>query len=358
MFIYRWGFIGFIITTFFLSGCNSQNNPLFSTNNNKSQNAATADSGIGEDLGIQSISSTSSPTPALEESNTTIKLPNVNPLKLEGELNIGGSTTLYYLSQAIAERFIEEGYPGKVEIASAGTAKGFQIFCSEGKLDILNAYRPINNQEIQACNQAGRQPISFPVAMDALTVVVSSQNDFLPSNLSSNELKKILISQKWSDVNKDWPDREIRRIVQSGKWTGVSALFVKNILNGNLNQLLNAPNTKLFEFEEEVIQDALINPDVISMIGYTTYKQNQKELTMISIDGIAPNETKTYPFLTQMFIYADAKMIRKRPEVQGFINFYLTNVNEEVSIANSLPLEETALNTAKSKLLKVSGRAK
>ena len=356
MIIYRWGFISVIIAACFLSACNSQNNPL--SNNKKSESVAAEGSVIGKDLGIQSISSTSSPTPASSESNTGIELPNVNPLKLAGELKIGGSTTLYFLSKAIADRFIEEGYPGKVNIASAGTAKGFQLFCSEGKLDVLNAYRPISNQEIQACNQAGRQPIGFPVAMDALTVVVSSQNDFLPSNLSSKELNKILISEKWSDVNKDWPDRAIKRIVQSGKWTGVSALFVKNILNGNLNQLLNAPNTKLFEFEEEVIQDALINPNVISIIGYTTYKQNQKELTMISIDGIAPSETKSYAFTTQMYIYTDAQLIRKRPEVQGFINFYLTHVDEEVKNANSLPLEETVLNTAKLQLLKVSAKAK
>ena len=59
-----------------------------------------------------------------------------------------------------------------------------------------------------------------------------------------------------------------------------------------------------------------------------------------------------------MFIYTDTKLIRKRPEIQGFINFYLNNVDEEISNANSLPAEEAALNTSKLKLLKVLGRAK
>lgn len=102
----------------------------------------------------------------------------------------------------------------------------------------------------------------------------------------------------------------------------------RKILNGNVNQLLNAPNTKLYEFEEEVIQDALINADVIGIIGYAFYKQNKKDVRMISIDGISPSSYKNYPFTSPMFIYTDRKLIYKRPEVKGFINFYLKNVDK------------------------------
>ncbi len=348
MFIYRWGFIGFIIAVFLLSGCNSPNNS--DSNNRKSENAATAGSGIEEDLGIQSISSTSSPTPALEESNAGINLPNVNPLKLGGELRIGGSTIMYFVTQAIAERFIEEGYPGKIEVTSAGTGKGFQLFCSEGKLDILNAYRPINAQEVQACNQAGREPISFQIATDALAIVVSRKNDFLPNNLSREDIRKIFTAEKWSDVNKDWPDRAIRR--------NVANLFVKTIFGGNAQSVLKAPNTKIYNFEEELIQDALINQDVIGLIGYTYYMRNKNAFSVISIDGIPPSSFQNYPFTSPMFIYADAEQIRTRPEIKGFINFYLQNIDEEVENAGSLPPEETALNTSKLKLLNVLGRAK
>lgn len=348
MSIYRWGFVSFIITAFFLVACNSQNNPL--ANNKESENAATASSGIEDNLGIQSISSTSSPTPALNEANTGIELPNVNPLKLGGELRIGGSTIMYFLTQAIAERFIEEGYPGKIEVTSAGTGKGFQLFCSQDKLDILNAYRPINAQEVQACNQAGKQLISFQIARDALTIVVSSKNDFLPSNLSREDIRKIFTAQRWSDVNKDWPDRAIRR--------SVATSFAKTIFGANAQSVLKAPNTKIDRFEEEIIQDAQMNQDVIGLIGYTYYKKNQNAFSVISIDGIAPSSVKNYPFTRPMFIYADAEQIRKRPEVRGFINFYLQNVNGEVENAGSLPPEDTALKTSKQKLLNVLEGAK
>ncbi|MGB3651570.1 MAG: substrate-binding domain-containing protein [Rivularia sp. (in: cyanobacteria)] len=357
MFIYRWGFVGFIIGAFLLSACNSQNNPLLSTNNKKSENAATEGSGIEDNFGIQSISSTSSPTPALEESNTSINLPNVNPLELGGELKIGGSSTLYFLTEAIAERFKEEGYPGKVNVASGGTAKSFQLLCSEGKLDIVTSYGPISNEQIQACNRAGRQPVGFPVAVDTLTVVVSSQNNFLPSNLSKQDLRKVFTLGKWSDINQNWPDRPIKRFLYPAPWTGSSAVFARDILNGNANLALNATNTKLYQFEEEVIQNALISPDIVSILGYGYYKQHQKEVTEISIDGIAPDDTKKYPFTTKMYIYTDAKLIRTRPEVRGFVNFYLQNVDREVEDADSLALEETALNASKMKLLNVLGRA-
>jgi phosphate transport system substrate-binding protein len=355
MFIYRWGFIGFIIAALSLSGCDSQNNP--DSNNKSSENPATAGLGIGEDLGIQSISSTSSPTPVSEEANTSIKLPDVNPLNLGGELKIGGSSTLYFLTSAIAERFKEEGYPGKVNIASGGTAKSFELLCSEGKLDVVTSYGPISNEQIQACIRAGSKPVGFPVAVDTLTVVVSSQNDFLPSNLSKQDLRKVLTLDKWSDINQNWPDRPIQRFLFPAPWNGSSAVFARDILNGNVNLALNATNTKLYQFEEQVIQNAIVSPDVVSILGYGYYNQQRKELTAISIDGIAPNDTKKYPFTTKMYIYTDAELIRTRPEVRGFVNFYLQNVDAEVEDAESLALEETALNASKLQLLNVLGRA-
>ena len=355
MFIYRWGFTSFIITAFFLLACNSQNNPF--ANNKNSENAAKESSGIEQYLGVQSISSTSSPTPTPDESSSGMKLPDVNPLKLGGELKIGGSSTLYFLTQAIAERFKEEGYPGKVNIASGGTAKSLQLLCSEGKLDIVTAYGPISNEQIQACNRAGRQPVGFPVAVDSLTVVVSSENQFLPQNLSKQDLRKVLTFEKWSDINQKWPDRPIRRFLYPAPWTGSSAVFARDILNGNANLAVNATNTKLYQFEEEVIQNAITNPDIVSILGYAYYKQHKKEVTAISIDGVTPDDTEKYPFITKMYIYTDIELIRTRPEVRGFINFYLQNVDGEVENADFLALEETALNASKMKLLNVLGRA-
>ncbi|MGB3642014.1 MAG: phosphate ABC transporter substrate-binding protein, partial [Rivularia sp. (in: cyanobacteria)] len=128
-------------------------------------------------------------------------------------------------------------------------------------------------------------------------------------------------------------------------------------LNGNANLALNATNTTLYQFEEQVIQNALISPDIVSILGYGYYKQHQKEVTAISIDGVAPSETKSYPFITPMYIYTDAELIRKRPEVRGFVNFYLQNVDAEVEDADSLALEETALNASQQKLLNVLRRA-
>ena len=113
----------------------------------------------------------------------------------------------------------------------------------------------------------------------------------------------------------------------------------------------------MYQFEEQVIQNAIINPDIVSILGYGYYKQHKKEVTAISIDGIAPSETKSYPFTTPMYIYTDAELIKKRPEVRGFVNFYLQNVDAEVEDADSLALEETALNASRMKLLNVLGRA-
>ena len=128
-------------------------------------------------------------------------LPGVNPLKVSGNIITAGSSTVYPLSERMAERFKQEGYSGVITIDSIGSGAGFERFTVAGETDIANASRAIKAKEIDAAKQIGRNPIEFRVGTDALAVVVSNQNTFA-KNLTKDELAKLFsTASTWSEIN-------------------------------------------------------------------------------------------------------------------------------------------------------------
>ncbi|MEI2580589.1 substrate-binding domain-containing protein [Scytonema sp. PRP1] len=316
--------------------------------------SASADKTSKENLGIQQVESKLvKPLSTQDSAKQGIVLPEVNPLELEGQLAISGSQVVLPISQAIAQRFIQDGYPNKIELAGIDTIVGFKLFCEEKKVDIVNAVRPITSQESATCAKSGIEPIGFPIAIDAVTIVVSSQNNFVPNSLTRDELAKVFTVQKWSDVNPKWPPEVIKRIVPAGAGTGGSVdLFAQAILKGNASQLINAPDTVFYDFVEQLHSEALINPYMVGFLEYSSYQQNRDKLRAIAIDQVDPF-LSGYPLTRPLYIYADAKAIRTRPEVKAFVNYYLTYVNEEISNLGYFPVKPSVLDESKIKFLQV-----
>ncbi|MDZ4212344.1 MAG: substrate-binding domain-containing protein, partial [Methylotenera sp.] len=115
-------------------------------------------------------------------------LSSTHALAADKIIKIDGSSTVYPISEAMAEEF-QKATKIKVTVGESGTGSGFKKFC-RGETDISDASRPIAQKEIDACKEAGIQFIELPIAFDALTVVVNTKNDWVKS-LSVDELKKI-----------------------------------------------------------------------------------------------------------------------------------------------------------------------
>lgn len=335
-----------------LTGCTGQ----LKTSKANIDNQASVNKSSQENLGIEKVErklvkSLSTP----DSTKQGIVLPEVNPLELEGTIAISGTQVILPISQAIAQRFIQDGYPSKINLAGIDTVVGFKLFCQEKKIDIVNAVRPITTQESAACAKSGIEPIGFQIATDAVTIVVSSENNFVPNTLTRDELAKVFTVQKWSDVNPKWPQELIKRIVPDGAGTGGAVdLFAQAILKGNVNQLTSAPNTIFYDFVEQLHSEALINPYMVGFLEYGSYQENRGKLRAIAIDKVDPF-LPGYPLTRPLYIYADAKAIRNRPELEGFINYYLTYVGQESSTLGYLPVKSTVLDESKAKFLQVKG---
>ncbi|WP_245994632.1 substrate-binding domain-containing protein [Nocardioides immobilis] len=89
-----------------------------------------------------------------------------------GDVKVDGSSTVYPMSVAAQELLNQENSDVKVTVGEAGTGGGFELFCA-GDTDISDASRPIEEDEIAACEDKGVEFVELQVATDALTVVVN-----------------------------------------------------------------------------------------------------------------------------------------------------------------------------------------
>lgn len=287
-----------------------------------------------------------------------VVLPEVNPLEVTGDIVAAGSSTVFPLSERMAERFQNEGYSGVITIDSIGSGAGFERFCVEGESDISNASRPIKDSEVESCRAIGREPIEIRVGTDALAVVVSRENDFV-SDVTMEELAAIFTAVKWSDVNPSWPDEEIQRFIP-GTDSGTFDYFVEEVFDKDKTPLLSAPNTQLSEDDNVLVQGVLGSPYAVGFFGYAYYAENTDTLKVLSIDGIEPTretvDAAAYPLARPLFMYTTAGIMREKPQVAAFINFYLTYVNEEVVDVGYFPAPDAALDGAKKAWLEATGQ--
>ena len=73
------------------------------------------------------------------------------PDAVTGDIITAGSSTVFPLSERMAELFQQEGYTGNVTVDSIGTGGGFERFCKTGETDVANASRAIKDSEVELC---------------------------------------------------------------------------------------------------------------------------------------------------------------------------------------------------------------
>ncbi|MEA4861295.1 hypothetical protein SDC9_78297 [bioreactor metagenome] len=277
------------------------------------------------------------------EEGTIHALPMVNPIKVTGNIITAGSSTVYPLSERMAERFKEEGYSGVITIDSIGSGAGFERFTVAGETDIANASRPIKAKEIDAAKTIGRTPLEFRVGTDALAVVVSKANTFA-KNVTKEELARLFsTATTWKDVNPSWPNQPIQRFIP-GTDSGTFDYFAEEVFASNPEPLLSAKNLQLSEDDNILVQGIKGSPYAVGFFGYAYYAENESSLNILSINGVeavkANVDNNTYPLARPLFLYSDAEVMRSKSQVAAFIDFYLSYVNEEVIKVGYFPASE------------------
>jgi len=285
------------------------------------------------------------------------------PDAVSGDIISAGSSTVFPLSERMAELFQQEGYTGNITVDSIGSGAGYERFCVAGETDIANASRAIKDSEVEACAAIGRTPIEFRLGTDALTVVVSAENDFVTA-LSKEQLGKIFTAQvtKWNEVDPAYPAETIL-VYGPGADSGTFDYFNEVIVaplyknaDGKADTaagkaaLLGAAGAQFSEDDNVLVQGVEGSKYAIGYFGFAYFSENQGKLKAVAVEGVEPSQATvddgTYPISRPLFIYSDAKIMQEKPQVAAFIYFYLTRVNDEISDVGYFPAPAADLEAA------------
>jgi phosphate transport system substrate-binding protein len=288
-----------------------------------------------------------------------VVLPEVDPAQYSGTIIAAGSSTVYPLAERMAELFLDEGFAGTITIDSIGTGSGFERLCIKGETDISTASRPIKESERQSCRAIGRDPIEFQVGIDALAVVVSRENTFVDS-LTLDQLRSAFTTaETWADINPSWPAKPIKRFIP-GTDSGTFDFFVEVVLDKDKTPLLLAERLQMSEDDNVLAQGVMGSPYAIGFFGFAFYQENMQKLRAVAIEGVTPDaetaESGAYPLSRPLFLYSDASIMRAKPQVAAFLNFFLTYVDEEILDVGYFPVSAATLDAGRKKWLEAMGQ--
>lgn len=275
---------------------------------------------------------------------------------LNGTIRVDGSSTVFPITEAVAEEFGKKHPRARVTVGVSGTGGGFKKFCA-GEIDINDASRPIKSSEIKIAQKNGVEFFQLPVAFDGISVVINPKNTWV-DHLTVAELKKIWEPGSqvvtWKDIRASWPDRKIR-LYGPGTDSGTFDYFT-GAINGKSHA--SRSDFTMSEDDNVLVQGVAGDRDSLGYFGFAYYSENKNLLKVVPIKNktapVAPsqktiNDGSYSPLSRPIFIYVSKKSV-KRPEVNAFVEFYLENAGELSKDVGYVPLPKSQYDEGLQKL--------
>ncbi len=277
---------------------------------------------------------------------------------LSGSISIDGSSTVYPISEAVAEEF-RFGQPDvNVALGESGTGGGMKMF-SKGEIDICNASRPIKESEMAACDSAGIKYLELEIAYDGLAVMVHPSNNWV-DKLTVAELKMIWESaaqgkiKTWNQIRPEWPNKEIH-LYGPGTASGTYEYFTE-VICGKKGDSRGDYNAN--EDDNTLVKGIAGDEGALGYFGMAYYENNSDKLKIVPVDnnngGVIPTQetvlSGTYaPLSRPLYIYINEKALSK-PEVLAFVHFYIDNVEKLCKEVGYVPLKSEEYTEMKAKV--------
>ncbi len=276
----------------------------------------------------------------------------------EKVIKIDGSSTVYPITEAVAEEF-QKRTKTKVTVGISGTGGGFKKFC-RGETDISNASRPILKKEMEECSKNGIEYIELPVAYDALSVIVNPRNNWVKNDcITVEELKKMWEPEaqgkitKWNQVNPEWPDRPLK-LAGAGSDSGTFDYFTEAIMGK-----AKASRGDYVATEDDNVTINAVARDIngLGYLGLAYVEENKGKVKALKIKNpktgqcVAPTPENVrngsyFPLSRPLFIYVNVKSAKEKPEVKQFVEFYLQNGAKLSRQVGYVPLPDRAYQLA------------
>lgn len=272
------------------------------------------------------------------------------------QVRIDGSSTVYPITEAVAEEYQKIRKDVKVTVGISGTGGGFKKFC-RGETDISDASRPILKKEIDACKEKNIEYIELPVAYDGLAVLVNTKNNWVNS-LTVADLKKMWepASQgkvmTWKDVRPEWPEAKLK-LFGPGADSGTFDYFTEAI---NGKSKASRGDFTASEDDNVLVQGIAGDKNALGYFGLAYYEENKGKLKIVPIINSATNKEITpslqtvmdgtyTPLSRPLFIYVNKEALNKS-EVKEFVDFYLKHAPKLTAQVKYVPLPANAYKLA------------
>ena len=282
--------------------------------------------------------------------------------KLRGTIAIAGSSTVFPISEAVAEAFIKRHSGVRVNVGSTGTGAGFRAICA-GETQIADASRPVKQSELDTCAEEGIELIEIPVAFDALSVVINQRNDWA-SCLLVDDLATIFGPEaqgtvtNWSQIRQGFPDLGLRLYAPTAA-SGTFDYFTEAVMGES--------GAHRGDMDLSTEDDPLIAQGVqgtqggIGYFGLAYLSQYHNLVSPAAIENpqtgacVVPSretvEDGSYrPLSRPIFIYVRKDLLDQQPELETFVEFYLQNATTLVPEVGYVALPQTAYQWGLSQL--------
>jgi phosphate transport system substrate-binding protein len=284
--------------------------------------------------------------------------------QLSGSIQIDGSSTVAPLSTATAELFAETQPDVRVSVGTSGTGGGFERFCN-GETDISDASRPIKeDEEAPLCKENGIEYTELQVAVDALTIVVNAENDWIDC-ITTEQLNAIWKPgskiENWQDVpGGDYPDVPLK-LAGPGTDSGTFDYFTDEI---NGEEGASRTDYTASEDDNVIVRAVEGERGAMGYFGFSYFEQNQDRLKALAVDSgegcVEPSaeaaQSGEYsPLARPLFIYVKNASLEK-PHVRAFVGFYLDSAVDAAETAQLIALPDDQLAEQQAKLDAIAAR--
>jgi phosphate transport system substrate-binding protein len=292
-----------------------------------------------------------------------------------GEILVSGSSTVEPITSLVAELYAGDNPNVQVSVDGPGTGDGFQLFC-DGEIDIADASRPIEDEEVATCQTQGIAYTELPVAIDGLTLVANKSSKiscldaaqiygiFGPESTGSLADAQSLATELGS-TNKKLPTGSVKKFTpgpESGTYDAFIDLTYADIMDERLaageipgdkvdtnddgEQEVTEPLVSDGQFPDDnnIVQRVEGSKDGIGFFGFAFYEQNKGELKELGVLNpesgkcVKPTrktiQTGDYSASRLLYIYPDNAKAQ-RGAVKSFIDFFMTKRNLTTSVVEA-----------------------
>jgi phosphate transport system substrate-binding protein len=282
---------------------------------------------------------------------------------LTGEIFISGSSTVEPISSLVAELFAEEAPNVEITVEGPGTGDGFELFCN-GESDVSDASRPIEEEEIAACEENGIQYTELEVALDGISVLTNPDNSAVTC-LNTADLYALTGPESegfsnWSDANQlgeevggigvPYPDTELS-ITAPGEESGTFDAYIELAgfedigVERGLSEdeaATTRPDYQSSSNDNVIIDGIAGSPSSFGWVGFSFYEQNQDVVKAIEISSedesgcVAPSFESiadgSYPLSRSLYIYVNNAKAAESDALSAYVDFYMSETGLQTAV--------------------------